>query len=138
MKIFCTGTCRSTRVTVQTQALDPCIDLYDLLQISPRAHPDMVHAAYRELLNRYGSDLAQNPQAARILRQVNAAYAVLRDEHRRARYDAYRLRDVTLTNRSMPRPYLAAPALERDEPVPEAPRSIRKAALVCVLVVLSM
>jgi hypothetical protein len=89
-------------------------------------------------MNRYQGDAAENPIAARMLRQVNAAYAVLRDEDRRARYDAYRMRDVTLADRSAPRPYLAAPALERVEPVPEAPRAARKAAIVCLVAMLSM
>lgn len=125
-------------MSVQTEQLDSFVDLYDLLQISPRAHPDMVHTAYRELIKRYQSDGVENPHSARIVRHLNAAYAVLRDENRRARYDAYRLRDVTLADRSMQRPYIAAPAIERNEPVPEAPRSTRKAVAVCVAVMLGM
>jgi hypothetical protein len=125
-------------MSAQSQPVVPRIDLYDLLQISPSAHPDVVHAAYRELIYRYQGEVAEKPGSAKILRQVNAAYAVLRDEGRRARYDAYRLRDTTLTSRSAPRPYLAAPALERVEPVPQAPRSTRTAAILGVLALMVM
>lgn len=79
-------------LTTPSETIDPTIDLYDLLQVSPWAHPDVIRAAFRALARRYHPDVSENPHAARVMRQVNAAYAVLRDGEKRARYDVYRLR----------------------------------------------
>ena len=112
----------------QTPPLDSGMDLYDLLQVSSRAHPDVIQTAHRELVRRHDPNVCPNASSATILRQVNAAYAVLGDSERRARYDAYRLRTAPPEKNGAPRPYLAAPAVEREEWVPVAPRSMRKAA----------
>src|SRR3954447_6665179 len=79
-------------LTTPSETLDLTIDLYDLLQVSPRAHLDVIHAAFRALARRYHPDVSESPHAAQLMRQVNAAYAVLRDGEKRARYDVYRLR----------------------------------------------
>lgn len=122
----------------ETEQLDLGIDLYDLLQVSPRAHPEVVHAAYRVLARRYHPDVSENPHAARMMRHVNAAYAVLRDDEKRARYDAYRMRSLHHTDRVAPRPYRAAPALERDETVPEPPQPSKRAAAILMAVLLGL
>jgi hypothetical protein len=49
-----------------------------------------VQAAYRALARTYHPDLNSSPNAARMMRQLNAAYAVLSDPERRSRYDAQR------------------------------------------------
>jgi hypothetical protein len=67
------------------------LNLYEVLQISARASPEMVQAAYRVMARTFHPDVNASPQAARMMRQINAAYRVLSDPERRARYDAQRL-----------------------------------------------
>jgi hypothetical protein len=71
--------------------------LYEVLQVSPRADPEVVHAAYRVLARIHHPDLNPAPDAARFMRRLNAAYEVLRDPERRARYDASRARSARVS-----------------------------------------
>jgi curved DNA-binding protein CbpA len=64
------------------------LNLYDVLQVSPGATPDVIHAAYRVLARRVHPDVSTDPEAPRAMRRLNAAYQVLGDPARRARYDA--------------------------------------------------
>ncbi|HLZ31289.1 MAG TPA: J domain-containing protein [Chloroflexota bacterium] len=63
------------------------VDLYELLQISPRASQEVIQAAYRVLARYYHPDLNATPEAAQRIRDVNDAYRVLSDPQGRARYD---------------------------------------------------
>src|SRR5688572_25669057 len=63
-------------------------DLYELLQVSPRASEGVIQAAYRVLARAYHPDVNDGPDTVRVMRRLNAAYAVLSDPKRRARYDA--------------------------------------------------
>jgi len=63
------------------------IDLYELLEISPRASQDVIHAAYRALARNYHPDINSTAEAASRIRQLNEAYGVLSDPQDRARYD---------------------------------------------------
>lgn len=62
--------------------------LYDTLEVSPRACPQVIRAAYRSLAQcnhpdkQAGSDAASERQA-----RINHAYAVLSDPAQRLRYD---------------------------------------------------
>jgi len=66
------------------------LNLYEVLQVSPKASPEVVQAAYRTLARAYHPDVNTSPNAARMMRQLNAAYKVLSDPVRRARYDEQR------------------------------------------------
>src|SRR5215216_1733963 len=66
------------------------LNLYEVLQVSPKASPEVVQAAYRVLARAYHPDVNDTPHAARMMRQLNAAYRVLGDPERRAKYDAQR------------------------------------------------
>jgi curved DNA-binding protein CbpA len=68
------------------------VNLYEVLQVSPRAGQEVIQAAYRVLARTYHPDVNAAPDAARQMRQLNAAYGVLSDPERRARYDMLRLR----------------------------------------------
>src|SRR3954447_26120785 len=68
------------------------INLYEVLQVSPRAGQEVIQAAYRALARTCHPDVNAAPDAARQMRQLNAAYGVLSDPERRARYDAMRQR----------------------------------------------
>jgi len=74
-------------------------DLYEVLQVSPRAEPEVIRAAYRTLARKYHPDFGGD---ARQMVKLNEAWDVLGDPLRRAGYDAAGL----------------AP---RDRPAPQAP-----------------
>jgi hypothetical protein len=61
-------------------------DYYEILQISTKADPDMIHRVYRLLAQRYHPDnvVTGNEESFRI---VTEAYAVLSDPEKRAAYD---------------------------------------------------
>lgn len=68
-------------------------DHYTTLGVAPDATPEAITRAYRQLAMQWHPD--RNPgsaEATRRMQAINAAYAVLRDPRRRARYDAL-LRD---------------------------------------------
>jgi DnaJ-class molecular chaperone len=80
-------------------------DPYGVLGVSPSAtQPEIVHA-YRRKLRDYHPDIrsnARNAGADELLRQILAAYALLRDPARRAAYDrahpaAQKARPVPIT-----------------------------------------
>lgn len=67
-------------------------DYYEVLQVHPRAEPEVIRAAYRTLARKYHPDLGGDP-----LRMIalNDAWDVLGDPARRAEYDASRSRAAT-------------------------------------------
>lgn len=65
-------------------------DLYEVLQISPRATPEVVQAAYRALARAYHPDVSSVADAETRTRRLNAAHFILSDPGRRASYDAIR------------------------------------------------
>ena len=62
-------------------------DHYSVLQVSEHADPEVIDAAYRALARKWHPDVNGDPGAADHMRALNAAYHVLRDPDRRARYD---------------------------------------------------
>ena len=70
-------------------------DHYEVLQVSPRAHPLIVAKAYRLLAALYHPDNKSTGDLARF-REVGDAYAVLSDPARRAAYDRARPTGVEL------------------------------------------
>jgi hypothetical protein len=62
-------------------------DLYEVLEVSPRASHVVIHAAYRALVRSCHPDHDPSAEASRRIRQLNAAYRVLSDPQGRARYD---------------------------------------------------
>ncbi len=70
--------------------------LYDLLEVSPNASPEVIKAAYRQLALKYHPDKQPDArarqQAEERMKQINAAYNILSDPARRAEYDR-RLRE---------------------------------------------
>jgi len=63
------------------------VDLYELLEVSPRASQVVIQAAYRALVRNYHPDINTSADAAQRIRKLNAAYSVLSDTQARARYD---------------------------------------------------
>ena len=76
----------------QRRSTDRITNLYEYLQVTPRAEASVIQAAYRALARRYHPDITTSANGARAMREINAAYHVLSDPERRARYDAHRAR----------------------------------------------
>jgi curved DNA-binding protein CbpA len=80
-------------------------DHYEVLQVHPRAEPEVIRAAYRALARKYHPDLGGSP---RRMIELNDAWDVLGDAARRAEYDASR---VPASDRREPEhPFASAPA----------------------------
>jgi hypothetical protein len=67
-------------------------NLYQVLQLDPEAEPDVIEVVYRRLARKYHPDVSAVQDAAQRMKDINAAYEVLRDPQRRARYDRQRAR----------------------------------------------
>lgn len=66
------------------------MDHYRTLQVSRDAEPEVIDKAYRALSLKYHPDRVPQRErhaATRRMQSINAAYQVLRDPARRARYD---------------------------------------------------
>jgi len=61
------------------------LDFYGILQVDPRAEPEVVRAAYRSLARKYHPDV-DGGSAERMV-AINQAWSVLGDERSRAVYD---------------------------------------------------
>lgn len=67
------------------------VDLYEVLQVSPKAEAEVIEAAYKRLALKYHPD--RNPddaQATARMTELNAAYAILHDPQQRINYDRAR------------------------------------------------
>jgi curved DNA-binding protein CbpA len=62
---------------------------YDNLKVAHNAPSEVIRAAYRVLAQRYHPDLNRSPDAARVMKLLNEAYAVLSDPIQRAAHDAW-------------------------------------------------
>ncbi|MFY9555177.1 MAG: DnaJ domain-containing protein [Blastocatellia bacterium] len=62
-------------------------DLYGMLGLTPRATANEIKSAYRRLARKYHPDVSASPDSAARFVQINYAYQVLSDPHRRSAYD---------------------------------------------------
>jgi len=65
----------------------PLEDLYEILQISPNAEPELIQRVFRLLARRYHPDNQRTGNEA-VFRRLHDAYTVLSDPAKRAQYDA--------------------------------------------------
>lgn len=63
-------------------------NFYELLEVSPRAREEVIHAAYRTLMKIYGPD--QEKYDKRVAQSLNEAKDVLADRRKRKDYDSDR------------------------------------------------
>lgn len=63
------------------------IDCYRILQVQPTADKTEITASYRRLSKMYHPDVNRTPGAEELMKNLNAAYHILRDELRRREYD---------------------------------------------------
>ncbi len=89
-------------------------NLYEILQLHPSAHPDIIRASYLRLTELYDSEINQDPEATLALIRINRAYQVLSDPEQRAEYDRELQR---LSDPSTP-----PPAKPTDAPSPQRGR----------------
>ena len=65
-------------------------DAYTVLQVDPRALPEVIVAAYRALARLHHPDMSPSPEAARRMAELNQAFAAVRTPDRRRAYDQLR------------------------------------------------
>jgi curved DNA-binding protein CbpA len=70
----------------QPQSLDP----YQILQVSPSAEQEVLHAAFRALAMKYHPDRDSSARASRRMMELNQAYAMVREPSLRAQLDKSR------------------------------------------------
>ena len=63
------------------------VDPYRILQVAPEAEQEVIQAAYRALALKYHPDRDRTTYGQRRMLQINAAYALLRDESTRSQWD---------------------------------------------------
>src|SRR5215472_10025828 len=67
--------------------MQPGRSLYEILQVDPRAEPEVLEAAFRRLARKYHPDVSRTSDSVERMKELNAAYEVLRDPAKRADYD---------------------------------------------------
>ncbi len=63
--------------------------LYETLGISENASADEIKKAYRKLARKYHPDINKDPDAQDKFKEINAAYEVLSDPEKKAKYDQF-------------------------------------------------
>jgi curved DNA-binding protein len=63
--------------------------LYTTLEVAPGASEAEIKKAYRKLARQYHPDVNKDPAAEEKFKEINAAYEVLSDKEKRAKYDQY-------------------------------------------------
>ena len=63
------------------------MNLYELFQVQPNAHSEIIQAAYRRLILRYHPDRNKSIDAQEMTQKLNSAYEILSDPVKRAAYD---------------------------------------------------
>ena len=63
--------------------------LYTTLEVASTANETEIKKAYRKLARQYHPDVNKDPAAEEKFKEINAAYEVLSDKEKRAKYDQY-------------------------------------------------
>lgn len=91
-------------------------DHYEVLGVSPTSEDVVIRAAYRALMRRYHPDKDPGAELSGRALEINAAYAVLGDPGRRARYDGSLAAAGMIKPNAGPRRALAISAVPRPRP----------------------
>ncbi len=68
---------------------DPRHTFYKTLMLAEIADEEIISTVYRKLAQRFHPDIDPSPEAARRMREINEAYATLRDPDKRRKYDEW-------------------------------------------------
>ena len=82
------------------------MDYYTILQVDPRADPEVIQAAYRRLAAKYHPDVDPSSEATERMKLLNVAYEVLSNPVKRMEHDMSRLegRQQTVESTSIKHP----------------------------------
>ncbi len=78
-------------------------DYYRILQVDPLADPEVIEAAYKKLSKKYHPDISKDKNAEEIMKRINLAYGVLRDDKKREAYNMGRHNKKTPEDRRQAR-----------------------------------
>ena len=95
------------------------VDYYGILQVDPRAEPEVVQAAHRTLARKYHPDVPGGSEARMVA--INQAWAVLGNPRDRKAYDKGRA--VLSTQAPSPKPPAPQPAWAQESVRPQGPAS---------------
>jgi curved DNA-binding protein CbpA len=95
-------------------------DHYEVLQVSPRAEPEVIRAAFRALARKYHPDFGGDP---RLMMKLNEAWNVLGDRQRRAAYDASRVGSRSRLAGGVPHQRRPTSSSPEPTPVPSNPNT---------------
>lgn len=98
------------------------VDPYEILQVSPSAEQEVLHAAFRALAMKYHPDRDSSARASRRMIELNQAYAMVREPLLRAQVDRARRTSRT------PFDAAAIPPMNGRAAPPPSPRTARGAA----------
>lgn len=109
-------------------------DYYAILGVSPASEDVVIRAAYRALMRRYHPDTDPSGGTSDRARDINAAYAVLNDPEKRARYDGWLAAQGLIKPEPPPRRAMAMPAIPRPGPAAVGALGLFAALLILIAV----
>jgi curved DNA-binding protein CbpA len=77
----------SGQLAIDRHLMNPDRDAYEVLEVHPKAHQQVIQAAYRVLAALYHPDRDPSASATRRMTDLNAAYDKVRTRERRELYD---------------------------------------------------
>jgi len=61
---------------------------YEVLEVDIEASSELIQKSFRNLVKQWHPDICKLPEAENMIKQLNEAYEVLKDDYTRDRYDS--------------------------------------------------